>query len=514
MCITLSTFCRMCNSRLIRSFLRHKSSTTKTSLWLKQAYIGGEWLDATSGATFEVRNPANMKVIGCVPNMTVVEAQKALDVATKAFYAPEWRQITARERSQLLKNWNTLILQRGTDLADIMTAECGKPLTESLAEVAYGQSFVEWFAEEARRIDGQLIASSMRNQEVLVLREPLGVAALITPWNFPMALVLRKAAAALAAGCTVVIKPAEDTPLTCLALAKLSEIACIPAGVFNVVTTNKAAPIGDLFCRSPQVCGISFTGSTEVGKHLFRESAGLLKRVSLELGGNAPFIVFESADIVEAVKGAMVAKFRNAGQTCVTANRFYVQSSVYDNFLKQLQAQVEALKIGPGHEQGVQIGPLVNRAQLKRLKSFMKDALQRHAKVVCGGKHLQDIGELFYAPTIITGVDRTARIYREEVFGPVITLTKFDTEDEVVTRANSSLRGLSGYFFSRDLQQVFRVARRLEVGIVGVNVGLASQAEAPFGGIKESGVGREGGHFGIEEFTEIKYICLGGLKYD
>lgn len=291
-------------------------------------------------------------------------------------------------------------------------------------------------------------------------------------------------------------------------------MACIPAGVFNVITTNTAPPIGDLFCRSPLVCGISFTGSTEVGKYLFRESAGLLKRVSLELGGNAPFIVFESADIAEAVKGAMLSKFRNSGQTCVSANRFYVQSAVYEDFLKQLQAQVEALKIGPGYNKGVQIGPLINLAQLKRIETIMKDARSRHAKVICGGKRLQDIGELFYAPTIITDVDRTARIYREEIFGPVITLTKFDTEDEVVTRANSSLRGLSGYFYSQNLQEVFRVARRLEVGIVGVNVGLASQAEAPFGGIKESGIGREGGHYGIDEFTEIKYICLGGLKYD
>lgn len=315
-------------------------------------------------------------------------------------------------------------------------------------------------------------------------------------------------------GCTVVIKPAEDTPLTCLALAKLSQMACIPAGVFNVITTNKAPAIGEFFCRSPQVCGISFTGSTDVGKYLFRESAGLLKRVSLELGGNAPFIVFESADIAKAIKGAMLSKFHNAGQTCISANRFYVQSTVYDDFLKQLQPQVEALKVGSGHEQDVKIGPLINLAQLKRLESFMKDARSRHAKVVCGGRRLQDLGELFYAPTIITDVDRTARIYREEVFGPVITLTKFDTEDEVVVKANSSLRGLAGYFFSQNFKQVFRVARKLEVGIVGVNVGLASQAEAPFGGIKESGIGREGGHYGIDEFTEIKYICLGGLKYD
>ncbi|XP_050322743.1 succinate-semialdehyde dehydrogenase [NADP(+)] GabD-like [Bactrocera neohumeralis] len=514
MYILFSTLYRKCNSKLISCSLHHKSRTSTTSLWLKQAYIGGEWLDAASGATFEVRNPADMQVIGCVPDMTAVEAQKAIDVATRAFYATEWKLITARERSQLLKNWHILISQHCAELANIITAECGKPLTESLSEVAYGQSFVEWFAEEARRIDGQLIASSVSNQELLVLREPLGVAALITPWNFPMALVLRKAAAALAAGCTVVVKPDENTPLTCLALAKLSQMACIPAGVFNVITTSGAPAIGELFCRSPLVCGISFTGSTEVGKLLFRESAGLLKRVSLELGGNAPFIVFESADIAEAVKGAMLSKFRNGGQTCVSANRFYIHSAVYEDFLKQLQAQVEALKIGPGYDKSVDIGPLINTAQLKRIEVFMKDALSRHAKVICGGKHLHEIGELFYAPTIITDVDRTARIYREEIFGPVITLAKFDTEDEVVTRANSSRRGLAGYFYSQNLQEVFRVARRLEVGILGVNVGLASQAEAPFGGIKESGIGREGGHYGIDEFTEIKYICLGGLKYE
>ncbi|XP_054740664.1 succinate-semialdehyde dehydrogenase [NADP(+)] GabD-like [Anastrepha obliqua] len=498
----------------IRKFLRHKSASQKHSLWLTQAYIDGKWLDAANGAKFEVRNPANLEVIGSVPDMTVDEAQRAIDAATKAFYAPEWKFITARERSQLLKNWYGLIAQHGAELADIITAECGKPLSESREEVAYGSSFVEWFAEEARRIDGQIIASSMANQEILILRDPIGVVGLITPWNFPMALVLRKAAAALASGCTVVAKPSEDTPLTSLALAKLSEWAGIPAGVFNVITSNTAPPIGELFCSSPLVNGISFTGSTEVGKHLFRQSAGLLKRVSLELGGNAPFIVFETADIAESVKGAMVSKFRNSGQTCVSSNRFYVHSCIYDTFVEQLKAQVEALKIGPGQDKEVQIGPLINAAQLKRIESFMKDARQRHTRILCGGKQLADKGPLFYAPTIITDVDRTARIYREEVFGPVIVLAKFETEDEVVRRANNSLRGLAGYFYSQDLQQVFRVARQLEVGMVGVNVGLMSQAEAPFGGIKESGIGREGSHYGVDEFTEVKYICLGGLKYD
>jgi len=413
-----------------------------------------------------------------------------------------------------LQKWHKLIEENSQEIAEIMTAESGKPINESKGEVAYGNAFVEWFAEEARRVYGEIVPSPTPNREIIVMKQPIGVAALITPWNFPMAMITRKAGAALAAGCTVVVKPSEDTPLTALAVAKLAVDAGIPKGVINVVTTKEAAPIGDLFCKSPDVRGISFTGSTEVGKLLFRNSADGIKRICLELGGNAPFIVFDSANIEKAVDGAMASKFRNCGQTCVSANRFFVQDSIYDKFVGQLKKRVEALKIGDGQGCDVQIGPLINEMQFKKVSGFVEDARSKKANIILGGKPLADHGALFYAPTIVTDVPPSAQLYSEEVFGPVVSIIRFRDEEEAVRKANDTRRGLAGYFYSENLQQVFRVAKRLEVGMVGVNEGIISAAEAPFGGVKESGVGREGSKHGIDDYVDIKYICMGNLKYD
>ncbi|XP_016982225.1 succinate-semialdehyde dehydrogenase [NADP(+)] GabD [Drosophila rhopaloa] len=480
-----------------------------------KALVDGAWVDSSnSKATFEVRNPANGALIGKVPNMTVADAQKAIDAAKQAYESKEWRSLTAKDRSNLLKKWHKLIEEHSQEIAEIMTAESGKPINESKGEVAYGNAFVEWFAEEARRIYGEIVPSAQPNREIIVMKQPIGVAALITPWNFPMAMITRKAGAALAAGCTVVVKPSEDTPLTALAVAKLAVDAGIPKGVINVVTTNKAAPIGDLFCKSPDVRGISFTGSTEVGKLLFRNSADGIKRICLELGGNAPFIVFDSANVEKAVDGAMASKFRNCGQTCVSANRFFVQDGVYNKFVEQLKKRVEALKIGDGQGCDVQIGPLINEMQFKKVSGFVEDARSKKANIILGGKPLSDKGALFYAPTIVTDVPPSAQLYTEEVFGPVVSIIRFRDEEEAVKKANDTRRGLAGYFYSENLQQVFRVAKRLEVGMVGVNEGIISAAEAPFGGVKESGVGREGSKHGIDDYVDIKYICMGNLQYD
>ncbi|XP_068156809.1 succinate-semialdehyde dehydrogenase [NADP(+)] GabD [Drosophila tropicalis] len=485
-----------------------------SALVQNKALINGSWVDSSTCATFDVKNPASGEVITSVPDMTVEDAQKAIKAAKDAFESKEWRSLTGKDRSNLLKKWHKLIEQHAEEIAEIMTAESGKPIVESKGEIIYGNSFVEWFAEEARRIYGEVIPSAVNNREIIVMKQPIGVAALITPWNFPLAMITRKAASALAAGCTVVVKPSEDTPLTALAVAKLAEDAGIPKGVINVVTTAKAAPIGDLLCKSPDVRGISFTGSTEVGKLLFRNSADGIKRVGLELGGNAPFIVFDSANIEKAVDGAMASKFRNCGQTCVSANRFFVQEGVYDKFVSQLTQRVESLKIGNGKSCDVQIGPLINEMQFNKVSGFVEDARSKNANIITGGKGLSSLGSLFYAPTIVTDVPPSAKIYTEEVFGPVASIIKFKDEAEAVQKANDTRRGLAGYFYSENLQQVFRVAKRLEVGMVGVNEGIISAAEAPFGGVKESGIGREGSHHGIDEYVDIKYICMGNLKYD
>ncbi|XP_030374065.1 uncharacterized protein LOC115623724 [Scaptodrosophila lebanonensis] len=485
-----------------------------SALVQSKALVNGNWIDSSNNDTFDVTNPVNGKKIGSVPNMTVQDAQNAINAAKQAYESKEWRSLTAKDRSNLLKKWHKLIEQHSQQIAEIMTAESGKPINESKGEVLYGNSFVEWFAEEARRIYGEIVPSPVANREIIVMKQPIGVAALITPWNFPLAMITRKAGAALAAGCTVVIKPAEDTPLTALAVAKLAEDAGIPKGVINVVTTNKAAPIGDLFCKSPDVRGISFTGSTQVGKLLFRNAADGIKRVCLELGGNAPFIVFDSANVEKAVDGAMSSKFRNCGQTCVSANRFFVQAGIYDKFVALLKQRVEALKIGDGQSSDIQIGPLINKMQYDKVSGFVEDARSKKAQIVVGGTGLPELGALFYAPTVVTDVPPTAQLYTEEVFGPVVSIIKFKDEAEALQKANDTNRGLAGYFFSENLQQVFRVAKRLEVGMVGVNEGLISAAEAPFGGVKESGVGREGSHHGIDDYVDIKYICMGNLKYD
>lgn len=484
-----------------------------SSLIQSKGFINGSWVDSSNRETFAVTNPANGKVIASVPNMTAEDAEKAVAAAKRTLHAPEWADLTAKQRSILLKSWYNLIEKNRDEIAKIMTAESGKPINESLGEVTYGNSFIEWFAEEARRIHGEVVPSPTPNRELIIMKQPLGVAALITPWNFPLAMITRKAGAALAAGCTVVIKPAEDTPLTALAITKLAEDAGIPSGVINVVTTNKAAPVGNVLCKSPDVAGISFTGSTEVGKLLYRNCADGVKRISLELGGNAPFIVFDSANLEKAVDGAIASKFRNCGQTCVSANRFFIQEGIYDKFIDLLKAKVATLKMGPGDGADIQIGPLINKAQFTKVSAFVDDAKSQNAKILAGGKPRPDIGELFYEPTIVTDVKPPMKLYTDEVFGPVMSIIKFGKEEEAVSKANDTNRGLAGYFYSENVQQIFRVARKLEVGMIGINEGIISTAEAPFGGVKESGIGREGSHHGIDEYVEIKYLCLGNLKY-
>lgn len=482
------------------------------SLVLNKCLIDGNWISSSTNKTFDILNPANGEVIGSVPNLDTNDAEKAIQSAKNAFYSPEWSGMTAKNRSNLLKSWYNLIEKNRDEIAKIMTMESGKPINESQGEVTYGNSFVEWFAEEARRIYGEIIPSAAPNRELFSIKQPIGVAALITPWNFPLAMITRKAAAALAAGCTIIIKPAEDTPLTALALTKLAEEAGFPKGVINIITTNTSPPIGDLLCKSPDVGVISFTGSTEVGKLLYKNCAGGIKRVALELGGNAPFIVFNSADVDKAVQGAIVSKFRNCGQTCVSANRFFIQNDIYCEFIEKLTDAVKKLKIGLGSCADTQIGPLINKPQMMKVSNFVEDAKSKNAKVILGGKPRPDIGELFYEPTIITNLNADMKLYQEEVFGPIISIIKFNDEEEALQMANNVNRGLAGYFYSQDIAQVFRVARKLEVGMIGVNEGLISTAEAPFGGLKESGIGREGGHQGIDEYVNIKYMCLGNLK--
>ncbi|XP_035895577.1 succinate-semialdehyde dehydrogenase [NADP(+)] GabD [Anopheles stephensi] len=488
----------------------HSNNPLKQS----QAFVNGRWIGARSGATFDVQNPANGQVLGAVPDMNREDVQLAIDAAYDAFYQPSWHNSTAKERSAMLKNWHALMEKNRQEIASIMTAESGKPLVESLGEVTYGNSFVEWFAEEARRIYGEIVPSPVANRQIMMTRHPVGVAGLITPWNFPHAMITRKAAAAIAAGCTVVIKPAEDTPLTALALARLAEEAGFPKGVINVITSSRthAAEIGQLLCGSDKVAAISFTGSTEVGKLLYRQCADGVKRIGLELGGNAPFIVFKSADMEKALTGAMNSKFRNCGQTCISANRFLIQDEVHDEFVEKLVERIRKLAIGDGSRDGVQIGPLINQAQLTKVERFVQDAREKGATVRCGGQTLPKHGALYYEPTVVTDLRDNMLLYNEEVFGPVVSVVRFKTEAEALAIANGTRRGLAGYFFSNDLNQVFRVARQLETGMVGINEGLISATEAAFGGIKESGIGREGSRHGIDEYVYIKYLCYGNLQ--
>lgn len=474
------------------------------SLLRQQCYINGQWCDAHSKETVAITNPATGAVIACVPVMGQAETQAAIAAAEAAL--PAWRALTAKERGVKLRRWFELLNENSDDLALLMTTEQGKPLTEAKGEVTYAASFIEWFAEEAKRIYGDTIPGHQGDKRIMVIKQPVGVTAAITPWNFPAAMITRKAAPALAAGCTMVVKPAPQTPFTALALAVLAERAGIPAGVFSVITGDAIA-IGNEMCNNPVVRKLSFTGSTNVGIKLMAQCAPTLKKLSLELGGNAPFIVFDDANIDAAVEGAMIAKYRNAGQTCVCANRIYVQAGVYDEFARKLSIAVGKLKVGEGITEGVTTGPLINRAAVEKVQSHLEDALSKGATVVAGGKP-HSLGGNFFEPTVLTHVDGSMRVAREETFGPLAPLFKFTDVDDVIKQANDTEFGLAAYFYGRDISLVWKVAEALEYGMVGVNTGLISTEVAPFGGMKSSGLGREGSKYGIEEYLEIKYICM------
>ncbi|XP_032690369.1 succinate-semialdehyde dehydrogenase [NADP(+)] GabD isoform X1 [Odontomachus brunneus] len=477
------------------------------------AYVNGKWVGANNKQTFPICNPVDNSVIACVPDMNIADTQLAIDAATKAFKS--FSKTTAKERSDLLRKWYNLMVEHSEDLACILTKENGKSLAESRAEIKYGNSFVEWFAEEARRIDGEILQAPVANRELFLLKQPVGVAALITPWNFPHAMITRKAAAALAAGCTCVVKPSEDTPLTALALAELAEQAGFPAGIFNVLTTSitNSPAVGKELCENPKVRVLSFTGSTAVGKILYGQCASTMKRLGLELGGNAPYIVFKSADVDLAVNSAMASKFRNTGQTCVSANRFFVEADIFDEFVKKFVERIKKdIKMGDGSKENVTHGPLIKQSQLDMVSGLVNEAVQKGAKIRCGGAPLPNLGALFYAPTVLTDVTKDSQIYNKEIFGPVAVINKFSNEEDVLKQANDTPVGLAGYFFSQDISQIFRVARKLEVGMVGVNEGVISSTEAAFGGVKESGLGREGSKHGVDDFLDIKYVCIGNLK--
>src|SRR3954453_19966322 len=474
-------------------------------LFREQCYIGGEWVGGAN--TIPVRNPATQEVLGTVPRLGREEARRAIEAAERAW--PAWRAKTGKERAALLRKWFDLMMASQEDLAQILTAEQGKPLAEARGEIAYGASFIEWFGEEAKRVYGDTIPSPWADKRIVVLKQPVGVCALITPWNFPNAMITRKAGPALAAGCTVVIKPAGQTPYSALAMAELAERAGIPKGVLNVITGDSRA-IGAELCANPAVRKLSFTGSTETGRILMKQCADTIKKLSLELGGNAPFIVFDDADIDAAVEGALASKYRNAGQTCVCANRIYVQEAVYDKFAAKLAEKVKGFKVGAGNEPGVIIGPLIDEQGLKKVETHVADALGKGAKVALGGKK-HEKGGLFFQPTVLTNVTPQMLVSHEETFGPVAPLIRFKTEDEVIGLANDSEFGLAGYFYSRDVGRIWRVAEAMETGMVGVNAGIISTEVAPFGGVKQSGLGREGSSYGIEEYLEIKYVLLGGI---
>lgn len=478
-----------------------------SALFRQQCYMDGEWRDADSGACFEVTDPSNGAVIGSVPDMGQAETRRAIDAAQKAFH--DWRGKVVKERAQLLRRWFELIIAAADDLALIMTTEQGKPLAEARGEVMYAASFVEWFAEQVRRSNGDVIPTTGQDRRLLVIKQPVGVCAMITPWNFPAAMITRKLAPALAAGCTVVVKPAEQTPFTALALAALAEQAGIPRGVINVVTGDAVA-IGGELTSSDTVRKLSFTGSTEVGRLLMAQSAPTLKKLSLELGGNAPFIVFNDADLDAAVEGAMTSKYRNAGQTCVCANRLLVQSGVYDRFAEKLAAAVAQLKVGSGVDDGVTIGPLIDQAAVAKVESHVADALDGGARLLLGGKRHR-LGGTYFEPTVLADLTPAMLVAREETFGPVAPLFRFETDEDAIAMANATEFGLAAYFYSRDVGRIFRVAEALEYGMVGVNTGIMSNEVSPFGGVKHSGLGREGSIYGIDEYLEIKSICLGGI---
>jgi succinate-semialdehyde dehydrogenase/glutarate-semialdehyde dehydrogenase len=474
-----------------------------------QAFINGEWV---SGDTqFEVLDPATGQILAHVANLGATETEQAIAAANAAW--PAWRKMPAKARAAIMMKWFHLLHQHADDLARIMTAEQGKPLAEAKGEVGYGASFIEWFAEEARRVYGETVPTTDPTKRFLVIKQPIGVCAAITPWNFPIAMITRKVAPALAAGCPVVIKPAEATPLSALALAELAQRAGMPPGVLNVITADsqRSIEVGQVLCASDTVRHLSFTGSTEVGRILMKQCAPTVKKLALELGGNAPFIVFDDADLDAAVEGAMISKYRNAGQTCVCANRLLVQDSVYDTFIGKLAAKVSAMKVGNGFDEGITQGPLIDADALGKVEALVADALGKGAKVITGGARAHLAGGAFYQPTVLAHVNNSMRLAKEEIFGPVAPVFRFHTEQEAIDMANDTEFGLASYFYSRDIGRIFRVGEGLEYGMVGVNTGLISTCEVPFGGVKQSGLGREGARHGLEDYVEMKYLCLGGL---
>lgn len=482
---------------------------TISTLLKNHAYVNGEWISADNGRTFAVTNPADNSEITRVPSLGAAETRRAIEQAEQAFR--DWRRQTAQQRSQLLRRWFDLVMENQEELAQLLSLEQGKPLAESRGEIAYGASFIEWFAEEAKRVYGDVIPAHANDRRFVVIKQPIGVVAAITPWNFPTAMITRKCAPALAAGCSVVIKPAPDTPLSALALAALAEEAGIPPGVFNVLPSDDAAAVGAEMTGNPRVRKLSFTGSTAVGKLLMAQCAGTVKKVSLELGGNAPFLVFDDADIDAAVAGALASKYRNSGQTCVCTNRFLIQDQVYDEFAEKLSRAVEQLQVGPALTSDSQQGPLINQAAVEKVQQHVDDAMAKGARLMTGGQP-HHLGGTFYQPTILANVTREMRIACEETFGPVAPLFRFKTEQEAIELANDTPFGLAAYFYARDIGRIWRIAEALETGMVGINEGIISTAVAPFGGIKESGIGREGSYYGLEEFIEVKYLCMGGLE--
>lgn len=478
----------------------------QNNLIRSQAFVDGKWLAATSGKVFEVTNPATGEVIAAVPDMDREDVRKAIDAADAAW--PAYRDLTAKERSALLRNWFNLIMERKEELAHLMSIESGKVITESLGEVNYGASFVEWFAEEAKRAYGDVIPPHTKDRRLVVIKQSVGVAAAITPWNFPLAMITRKVGPALAAGCPVIVKPPSETPLTALAISYLAEKAGFPPGVYNTVTSANSSEIGKELCENKKIRKLSFTGSTAVGKILMEQSAPTLKKLSLELGGNAPFIVFEDADLDDAVKGAIISKYRHNGQTCVCANRILVQDSIYDAFTEKFTRAVQELKTGDILNKDVQVGPLINEKGLNKVKEHIKDAVDKGAHILTGGKSLEG---LFFQPTVLSDATPNMIIAKEEVFGPVAPIFRFHTEAEAIQMANNTQYGLASYFYSKDVNRCWRVAEALEYGMVGINEGLISTEVAPFGGVKESGFGREGSKYGMEYFMEIKYLCFGGV---
>ncbi len=478
------------------------------SLFRQQCYIDGMWCDADTGETIDVRNPATGDTIGQIPRMGSAETRRAIDAAARAL--PGWKARTAKERAVVLRRWFELMLEHQDDLAQMMTVEQGKPLAEAKGEIVYAASFIEWFAEEGKRVYGETVPQHLPDRRIMVLKEPVGVVGAITPWNFPSAMITRKAGPALAAGCTFVCKPATETPYSALALCELAERAGIPAGVLNIMT-GKSSEIGTELTHNPVVRKITFTGSTEVGKRLMEQSASTVKKVTMELGGNAPFIVFDDADLDAAVDGAMQSKFRNMGQTCVCANRIYAQAGVYDAFADKLAERVSEMTVGNGLDEGVVQGPLINAAAVEKVEEHIDDALSKGAKVLTGGKR-HSLGGTYFQPTVLSDVNPQMLVSRDETFGPLAPLFRFEREGEAVELANETEFGLASYFYSRDIGRIWRVSEGLEYGIVGVNTGIISTEVAPFGGVKESGVGREGSHMGIDEYVEAKYVCVAGLE--